>query len=98
MKDFIDAHNISFPIALDPSGHAANAFGIQYTNTHVLIDRDGNLVRTIPGDIQEVDIVALIEQTSAPEGQSNAADDAPCRVAFAQDSKDGGICTSSEVP
>lgn len=58
---FIASRGIAFPIALDPSGQASNAFGIQYTNTHFLIDMDGNLVRTIPGDIRESDITSLIE-------------------------------------
>lgn len=61
VKDFIASRGISFPIALDPYGQASNAFGIRYTNTHFLIDIDGNLVRAIPGDIRESDIVSLIE-------------------------------------
>jgi len=62
IQNFINSRGISFPIALDPSGRASNAFGIQYTNTHFLIDINGNLVRTIPGDIREADITALIEE------------------------------------
>lgn len=62
VKNFVESRGISFPIALDPSGHASSAFGIQYTNTHFLIDINGNLVRTIPGDIREADIISLIEQ------------------------------------
>lgn len=62
VKDFISSRGISFPIALDPSGQASNAFGIQYTNTHFLIDINGNLVRTIPGDIRESDIASFIEE------------------------------------
>lgn len=64
VKAFISSRGIAFPIALDPYGRAANDFGIQYTNTHFLIDIDGNLVRTVPGDIRESDIVGLIEQGS----------------------------------
>jgi len=60
VQDFISSGNISFPIVLDPFKQASNAFGIQYTNTHFLIDIDGNLVRTIPGDIRESDILSLI--------------------------------------
>lgn len=63
VRDFIASQGISFPIALDPRGQASNAFGIQYTNTHFLIDMNGNLVRTIPGDIQESDTTSLIEQS-----------------------------------
>lgn len=62
VQDFITSRGIFFPIALDPSSQASYAFGIQYTNTHFLIDKNGNLVRTIPGDISESDIVSLIEQ------------------------------------
>src|SRR3989344_9580247 len=62
VQNFITSHGISFPVALDPRGQASRAYGIQYTNTHVLIDRAGNLVRIIPGDIGEGDIVSLIEQ------------------------------------
>ena len=60
VADFIKSRSINFPIVLDPSGQASNAFGIQYTNTHFLIDINGNLVRTIPGDISEADILSLI--------------------------------------
>ncbi len=60
VQNFISSRGINFPIALDPSGSASRAFGIQYTNTHFLIDINGNLVRTIPGDIRESDIESLI--------------------------------------
>lgn len=61
VKEFVAENGIGFPIALDPSGQAARAFGIQYTNTHFLIDKEGNMVRAIPGDISEADILSLIE-------------------------------------
>lgn len=61
VRDFIESKNIAFPIALDPFKKASNSFRIQYTNTHFLIDINGNLVRTIPGDIRESDIISLIE-------------------------------------
>lgn len=60
VQDFIASRGISFPVALDPRGAASNAFGIRYTNTHFLVDKEGNLVRTIPGDIGEADILSLI--------------------------------------
>ena len=62
VQDFIASRGISFPIALDPSGHVSRAYGIQYTNTHFLINKEGDLVRQIPGDIRESDIISLIEQ------------------------------------
>ncbi|MBI3046666.1 MAG: TlpA family protein disulfide reductase [Candidatus Harrisonbacteria bacterium] len=61
VRDFIASRGISFPVALDFSGQASRAFGIQYTNTHFLIDINGTLVRTIPGDIRESDILSLIQ-------------------------------------
>lgn len=64
VRDFIASRGITFPIAFDPYGQASNAYGIRYTNTHFLIDKDGNLVRTIPGDISESDIVSLIESVN----------------------------------
>ncbi|MBI3335438.1 MAG: TlpA family protein disulfide reductase, partial [Candidatus Portnoybacteria bacterium] len=60
IQNFINSRGISFPIALDPRGEASRAFGIQYTNTHFLIDINGKLIRTIPGDIREADIASLI--------------------------------------
>lgn len=61
VQDFISSRGISFPIALDPSGLASNSFGIQYTNTHIIIGKDGNIIRNIPGDIQESDIASLVQ-------------------------------------
>lgn len=61
VRDFINSRGISFPIALDPGGQASNAFGIRYTNTHFLIDKSGNIIRTIPGDISESDFQSLLQ-------------------------------------
>lgn len=61
VQKFISSQDINFPIALDPQSIAARKFGIQYTNTHFLISKEGKLVRTIPGDIRESDIESLIQ-------------------------------------
>ncbi|MCH7759489.1 TlpA family protein disulfide reductase [Patescibacteria group bacterium] len=61
VEDFISSRDISYPIALDPLQQASRLFGIRYTNTHILIDKAGNFVREIPGDIRESDIQALIK-------------------------------------
>lgn len=50
---------ITFPIALDPSGQVSRAYGVRYTNFHVLIDINGNVVKAVPGDISESDITSL---------------------------------------
>lgn len=97
VKSFIESRGISFPIALDSSGRASNAFGIQYTNTHFLIDIDGNLVRTIPGDISEADIISLIEQVNTPETQSSAPDEKPCKIASAEGGDEAGVCKNETI-
>ncbi len=52
---------ITFPIALDSNSSVTRAYGVRYTNVHVLIDKEGNVVRLIPGDISEADILELIK-------------------------------------
>jgi len=56
---FIDRHNITFPNGID-GGAIANAYGVRYTNTHFLIDQDGNLVDQFSGDLNEGHIQSLI--------------------------------------
>lgn len=63
VERYISSAGITFPIVLDPSGTASRAYGARYTNFHVLIDKEGNIVRTIPGDIRESDITALIDKS-----------------------------------
>lgn len=67
VQKFISSQGINFPIALDPQSIAARKFGIQYTNTHFLIDKGGKLVKTIPGDIKESDINQLIQLPESNE-------------------------------
>jgi len=62
-QNYISSAGISFPIVMDPNGATSNAYGNRYTNTHVLIDKNGNIVRTVPGDIRETDIEWLISQS-----------------------------------
>ncbi len=57
---FVQSRGISFPVALDPLGKVSRNYGVRYTNTHVLIDKSGVIVRELPGDIRESDIVALL--------------------------------------
>jgi len=52
---------ITFPIALDTNGSVTRAYGVRYTNVHVLIDKEGNVVRLVPGDISEADMLDLIK-------------------------------------
>jgi peroxiredoxin len=58
VADFVTASKISLPVALD-SGSAAQAYGVQYTNTHILVDKDGIIIKTVVGDIKEEDFELL---------------------------------------
>ena len=61
VKDFTESYGISFPIVFDPRGQVAQVYGIRFTNTHYLINKEGVLVREIPGDIKESDIKSLLQ-------------------------------------
>jgi len=60
-QKFIDQRNIIFPIVMDPSGRTSNQYGVKYTNTHVLIDKDGNVMDSFSRDLTEADLKNLIE-------------------------------------
>lgn len=60
VQGFVDSRDINFPIVMDPSGVASRDYGVRYTNTHVLIGRDGAIVKTVSGDLRESDLLALI--------------------------------------
>lgn len=97
VKSFVESRGISFPIALDSHGKASRAFGIQYTNTHFLIDINGNLIRAIPGDIREADIVSLIEQSDNSKSQSYLPNKKPCKIASAEGDDEAGICKNENL-
>ncbi len=60
VQKFVQQYGVTYPVVLDPSGTARDAFQVQYTNVQVLIDKNGNVVRTIPGDLQESDLKSLL--------------------------------------
>lgn len=60
VESFVSRYGISFPIAMDPDSIAASSYGVQYTNYHVLINRDGSLHDLVIGDISEDDVLGLI--------------------------------------
>jgi len=62
VQKFATELGLTFPIALDTKGQVAQQYGVRYTNFHVLINREGNVVGSVPGDITEADIVNLIGQ------------------------------------
>ena len=58
IEKFVNKHDINFPIALDP-GTVARQYNIRYTNHHVLIDKEGKMVKVVPGDLSERDFKSL---------------------------------------
>lgn len=60
VEKFVQQKGLTFPILLDPASIASRSYSVRYTNYHVLIDKDGNIVKTVPGDIRESDIQSLI--------------------------------------
>lgn len=61
VRKYVEDAGIKFPIVFDPSGVAARMFGVRFTNYHVLINTDGTLAGTVPGDISEEHIIELIK-------------------------------------
>lgn len=61
VQEYIQSTHITYPIVFDADGAVARAYGIQYTNTHVLINTQGQIVKVIPGDISEADIISLMQ-------------------------------------
>lgn len=61
VRKFVERYGVTFPVVID-SGKVAQNYGVRYTNFHVLIDKDGNAIKAIPGDISEADILFLIGQ------------------------------------
>lgn len=61
VEKYISSTNILFPIVLDPRSEVARQFGVQYTNFHVLISKEGVIVGTVPGDINESQLLSLIQ-------------------------------------
>jgi len=61
VRSYIDSAQISFPTVLDATGSVSRDYFVKFTNTHVLIGKEGSIVKFIPGGIRERDIIDLIE-------------------------------------
>ena len=51
VKNYLDNKGYDFIIGLDQNSDVARLYGIRYTNTHVLIGSDGQLIDAFSGDI-----------------------------------------------
>ena len=61
VERYASSAGISFPIVLDPRAEVARAYGVQFTNYHVLINKEGIIAGVVPGDIKKSHILSLIE-------------------------------------
>lgn len=59
VRKFVADNKITFPILMD-KGDIVSLYGINYTNSHILISKDGQMVRTVLGDITEEHFKELI--------------------------------------
>lgn len=56
VQRFADSLGLTFPIALDPDGSAGKTYGLQYTPTTYVIDRDGIVRYKAVGEMKEATI------------------------------------------
>lgn len=70
IRSFIDAHNVTWPVAVDEKGEVSNAYSVGTLSTEVIVDAHGTIrhVETGVADHERVvDILAhLVEQASQP--------------------------------
>ena len=63
VQKFVSSANISFPIVMDPFSQVSRAYGVRYTNYHVLINKEGQIAGIVPGDINESQLKSLIDES-----------------------------------
>jgi len=61
VQGYVDRKRIDFPIVMDPAGVVSRAYGVRYTNYHVMIDKGGRVSKIVAGDVSEKEILALID-------------------------------------
>ncbi|PJJ63643.1 TlpA family protein disulfide reductase [Compostimonas suwonensis] len=54
VRDYVDAHDIRYPVALDGRGVVWRAYGVQEAPLVALISKDGKLLRGWPGGVPEL--------------------------------------------
>jgi len=60
VEKFVSDFGLTYPVVLDAQGDVARKYRVAYTNYHVLISKNGDIVGTIPGDISESDFANLV--------------------------------------
>jgi peroxiredoxin len=61
VKEYVEEAGLTFPMVWDSNGRVARTYGIQYTNVHVLVDAEGNVVETVLGDVDRSHFEQLLE-------------------------------------
>jgi cytochrome c biogenesis protein CcmG/thiol:disulfide interchange protein DsbE len=68
--NFIQEHGIRYPNVFDPVNAIATSFDILSPPVTLFFDANGNLVRTIPGELSERDLEEGLEQIAGPASGS----------------------------
>jgi cytochrome c biogenesis protein CcmG/thiol:disulfide interchange protein DsbE len=63
-RAFVDAYGITYPIAVDPAGQTANAYGVTGMPQTFLISSDGRLVRRAIGPLTEGSLNDLLQSVA----------------------------------
>ncbi len=62
---YVNNQDFDFLVAYDERGVVSRNWGIQYTNTHALIDTDGSLIEAFSGDVDRSHFEQLLAAASA---------------------------------
>lgn len=58
VRRMIDQLGLTFPVGLDEDGQAAQVVGLSAMPTTVFLDREGRLVKSVPGELSEAKLRA----------------------------------------
>jgi len=60
VEKFVTNNGFTFPVVMDPSGHAARTYQVNYTNTHIYINKDGFIDHTNYQDTTDNQFASLV--------------------------------------
>ena len=61
---FSSQYGWTFPTVLDPEGKVANAFGVQGIPANFVLDKDGKIVQTMVGGVDEARLTAALDEAA----------------------------------
>lgn len=62
VNNFIERHNLSFPVMIDKDGQVQTAYGINPLPITFLIDKDGKVVRSHVGELTQATVNQFMEE------------------------------------